>query len=312
MRHNAKGPRLIYLFREDSSMLKKIGKASILCLIFILLVQISNGNAKTHPFVIVDIENISRYNEDRIFFQHIEMVTDEKIDNSIASLLIIKDSKVYLFRDGYDAPENVATHRLTLEMENRLIPDLWENKADGNPDYIQVTDRRTELLKNVTQDFVTKNFGEFYKNARDSFLKKHVAIFTDLMVNRKNTGLFVRREPLAKRVYDTGPVKYFISATAKTMAEYIYYAEDADGDGITETFMVSIPDGFHWGYQSGANVIFIYNNQQEDIKNVIGKLAHNAYYGTPEEEQVIKETFPKSEDITNMIEDVYRTVKTQN
>ncbi|HOO70378.1 MAG TPA: hypothetical protein PK926_01365 [Spirochaetota bacterium] len=289
-------------------MPKNLIKASILSMIFLLLIQINSGAVKTHPFLIIEIEDISRYNEDRITYQHIEKITDEYTDNSIASLLIIRDSKVYLFKDGYDSGENVSTQKRILEMENRLIPDLWENKIDGNPDYIMVTDRRVELLKNITQDFVTKNFGEFYSTVRDEFLKKHVSIFNELMVNRKNSGLFVRHEPLAKRVYDTGPTKYFISVTAKTIDEKIYYAEDADGDGITETFMVSIPDGFHWGYKSGPNIICIYNNTQENVKNTIGKLAHDAFYGTPEEEKIIKESFPKKEDITEMIEDIYKTV----
>lgn len=292
-------------------MLKKFCKAIIFCVIFIMLISISNGSAKTHPFVILDIEKISRFNEDRIAYQQIEKVTDEKIDNSIACLLVIKDSKVYLYKDGYDIPENVSSNRQSLELENKLIPDLWENKIDGNPDFVQVNDRRIELFKNVTQDFVTKNFGDFYKNIRDAFLKKHVSIFNELMINRRDSGLFVKREALSKRLYDTGPAKYFISVTAKTLDEFIYYAEDADGDGITETFMVTISDGFDWGYKSGANTVFIYNNQKEDIKNIIGNLTRNAYYGTPEEEQNIKSTFPKTEDITYMIDDIYRIIRNQ-
>jgi hypothetical protein len=289
-------------------MLKKILNVGILSALFIMLVQISGSALRSHSFKIIEIDQISRFTEDRLCFQHIEKVVDEKIDNSIACLLIIRDSKMYLFKDGYDSPETVRTQKRILDMENRLIPDLWENKIDGNPDYIIVTDRRTELMKNITQDFVTKNFGEFYKKVRDDFLKKHVSIFSQLMVNRKNTGLFVRYEPLPKRVYDTGPTKYFISVTAKTIDEKIYYAEDADGDGITETFSVSIPDGFHWGFKSGPNIIFIYNNQQDDVKEIIGKLAHNAYHGTPEEEKIIRETFPKSDDISDMIQDIYRTI----
>ena len=290
-------------------MQKVLRKSIIFICIFMFLFQLNDVKAKLHPFKILKIEDISRYTEDRLVYQHIQKITAEKVDNSIASLLIARDAKLYFFKDGYDDPSNVATHRLILETENRLIHDLWENKVDGNPDYICITDRRVELLKNVTQDFVTKNFGEFYKKVRDDFLNKHVEIFNDLMVNRKNSGIFIRRHPLPKRVYDTGPTKYFLSVTAKTIDEKIYYAEDADGDGITETFAVSIPDGFHWGYKSGPNIIFIYNNSNEEIKNIIGKIAHDAYYGTPEEEKKIKETFPKSEEITDMIDDIYRTIQ---
>ena len=37
----------------------------------------------------------------------------------------------------------------------------------------------------------------------------------------------------------------------------VYYAEDADGDGITETFTVESRDGFQWGFKSGPNVVCI-------------------------------------------------------
>jgi hypothetical protein len=140
-------------------------------------------------------------------------------------------------------------------MENRLIGDLWVNKIDNKPDYIRVTDRRVEVLKNISQEFVTNNFGEFYTSVRDRFLQKHVNIFKALMINRKESGLFVERTPLPKRAYDEGPTKFRTVVTGKTIDEKIYYAEDADGDNITETFSVTIPDGFNWGYKSGANIV---------------------------------------------------------
>ncbi|MBN2401554.1 MAG: hypothetical protein JXN64_04070, partial [Spirochaetes bacterium] len=74
-------------------------------------------------------------------------------------------------------------------------------------------------------------------------------------------------------------------------------AEDSDGDEITETFYVVYDDGFNWGFKSGPNILFIYNNRDEEIKQLMGKLCYEAYYGTPEEESLILKNFPKETDI---------------
>ncbi len=289
-------------------MVHKISKSIILLSALIIIFQFTEVNSKNIPFKVIELEKVSRYDEDRMAYQHIEKVVSTKLDNSISCLLIVKDRKMYLFRDGHDNPSDVETQRLILEMENRLIPDLWKNKIDNKPDYIRVTDRRVEMLKNVNQEFVTNNFGDFFGNIREKFIKKHVNIFKTLMINRRLSGLYIRRRPLPKKVYDTGPTKYYTSVTAKSIDETIYFAEDADGDNITETFTVNLPDGFHWGFKSGANIIFIYNNSQENIKNLIGKLAFEAFFGTPEEEDFIKKQFPKKNDINKMIDDIYRVV----
>lgn len=293
---------------EERTMVQKILKSITLLVALMFIFQFTAVNSTTIPFKVIKIEKVSRYNEDRIAYQHIEKDISTRFDNSISCLLIVKDRKMYLFRDGHDEPSNVSTQRLILEMENRLIPDLWKNKIDNKPDYIRITDRRVEVLKKVNQEFVTNNFGDFFTNVRDKFIKRHVNIFKTLMINRRLSGLFVRRRPLPKKVYDTGPTKYYTSVTGKTIDETIYFAEDADGDNITETFTVNIPDGFHWGFKSGANIIFIYNNSQENIKNLIGKLAYDAYYGTPEEGEIIKKQFPKEDEIKEMIDDIYRVV----
>lgn len=286
---------------------KKIKSISVLFFLIIAIFLVSNARSKDMSFKIITIEKLSRYNEDRLAFQHIEKKISVKIDNSLSCLLIAKDKKLYLLKDGYDNPKDVRVQKLILDMENRLIPpDLWKNKIDNKPDFIRITDRRVGLVKNVKQEFVTKNFGDFYIKVRNGFIKKHVNIFKSLMRDRKDSGLFVIKKPLPKRLTDYGPTKFFMSATAKTGDDKIYYVEDADGDGITETFTTTIPDGFHWGFESGPNILFIYNNQQEDIKKLIGKLANEAHDGTPEEEEMMKKTFPKDTEIIDMIEDIYR------
>ena len=275
--------------------------------------------ARIIDFKIIDIDGVSRYSEDRIAFQHIEIEPKpyivDKADNSIASLLIIKAKKVYLLKDGYDNPEEVKMNLHIIETENKLIPDVWTNKIDDNPDYIRVTERRIELLKNVNQDFVSKGFKDKYIKWRDEFIKRHVEIFRSIMLNRKESSLIVERKLIPKKVYDQGPAKYSISVAGKSIDEKLYFAEDSDGDGLTETFTVSLPDGFNWGYESGPNVLLIYKCRYKDessadknttIKNLIGNLTHDAYYGTDLEKKIIERKFFKDAEIIDMIDDLYQ------
>ena len=57
-------------------------------------------------------------------------------------------------------------------------------------------------------------------------------------------------------------------------------------------------------------MIFIYDNKTEDIKTIIGTLAHEAYYGTEEEKNEIEKTVKKEESkIMNLIEDLVKVEK---
>lgn len=276
-------------------------KRNFFVLVFILLCATASI-AIDFNFKPIIIEDISRYNEDRIAYQHVQKQISPNLDNSFSALLIVKERKIYLIQDGYDNPAIVANNRLRLEMETKLIGDLWENKINNKPDYVRITDRKVELLKNFSEDFVSKNFGTFFLNVRNAFIKKHVEVFKKLMVDRKESGLIVTYTPLPVPAYLNAPetpTKYKITVSGKTIDEKLYYAEDSDGDGITETFMVNSADGFNWGYKSGANIIFIYNNLDEEIKGLIGQLCNWAYYGTPEEEKEILQNFPKDSDIIN-------------
>ena len=299
-------------------MLRKILTIIFISTIFICF-QVSTGHTRIFKYKIINIEHLSRYFEDRIAFQHIEkkplLHVDEAIDNSIACLLIVKSKKIYLFKDGYDNPYEVKTKKYILETQRKLLPDVWENKVDGAPDFLRITERRIELSKNVTKEFVSKNYKDKYSKWRDAFLKRHVDIFRSLMINRKESGLVVKRIPVPKQLYDKGEAKFRISATAKTIDGKLYYAEDRNGDGLTEIFTVTIPDGFNWGYESGPNIIFIHNINYKskdgkdtniEIKNLISKLAHNAYYGTEIEDRIIKKTFIKDYEINDMINDIYQ------
>lgn len=312
---------------------KKISKIAGIIILFSLLFLTTDSLTKEIPYETINLENISRYDEDRIAFQHIQLHAPEFTltakDNSIANLLIISKRRMYLLKDGYDNPEFARARRLIIKLENTLFKndDLWINKVDSKADFLRIFDRRVEILKKIDsaadekvevrkgdkpgsgsqvkseKDFVAKNFQNLYINVRNEFLKKHVNIFKQLMIDRKKSGLHVERKPLPKPLYvgvKAVPTKYSIQASVKTVDEKFYFVEDADGDGITETFTVNIPDGFNWGYKSGPNIIFIYNNTEKDIEEIIGSLASDAYHGTDEEAQAIKDdmkgTFPKEND----------------
>ncbi|HNR87859.1 MAG TPA: hypothetical protein PKM65_05925 [Spirochaetota bacterium] len=303
-------------------------------------------------FIPLNLENISRYNEDRIAYQQIQFSVPENgfslVDNSFASLLIIRDRKMYLLYDGFDNAADVYQKKQIQETENKLISNdaLWVNKIDGKPDYIRITDRKIELMMKVDsaadgttkapagaaapkgekpaseseKNFVAKNFQTLYTNVRNEFIKRHVNIFRQLMIDRKESGLVVDRQPLPKRLFlghGTNEVtKYSTRVTAKTLDEKLYVAEDADGDGVCETFTVHLPDAFNWGNKSGPNIIFIYKNREKDIQEMIGALTNDAYYGTDEEAKTIKEemrdSFPKEDDVQkvkNWIDNLVPTIE---
>lgn len=249
----------------------------------------------------IDVQLLTRYNEDRVAFQHIQLPnnTSYEKDSSCASLLIIKSNQVYLFRDGYDDLRKIKMEGLVREMRRELPKDIWVNGINSKPDYVQIADRRTEKLLNVTEDFVEKNFGDFYRSVRNSLINKHVQIFKSLMRDRIESSLVLQRKPISPPAFQEvkEPSKYSTTVSAKTLNDTLYFAEDSDGDNITETFYVTFEDGFTWGFKSGPNIIFIYNNKEEDIKQLIGKLCYEAYYGTSEEEKAILKTFPKDTEI---------------
>ncbi|MCL1864680.1 MAG: hypothetical protein FWF73_02590 [Spirochaetes bacterium] len=280
----------------------KLNKYAII--FFMVSASVIGANSKDFSYREINLDSISRYYEDRIAYQQIEYIVDPEVhqqqDPSVASLLIIKSNKMYLFKDGYDDPKAAEENYRAKDMSRRLsFNETWERNIDGKPDFLLIYDKRKEILRNIilpgSNENLNQRYTDFYLNIRNAFLQKHVDSFRQMMVYRTDVEFKVNRAAIPKRINDDTPVKYHTSVTAKTIDGRIYYAEDADGDGITETFSVEIGDGFNWDYKSGPNIILILKNKQEDIKNIIGKLTKEAYEGTPEEVKLIDQQFDRLE-----------------
>lgn len=288
-------------------------RRNLFLFIIIPALIISSGTSlfsKKMQFEMLNLDKISKYDGDRIAYQRIEKYTDMLMDDSYDALLVMKDKKSYLIYDGYDLMIKVLQKKFQLDVDQKSIEDgqLWENKINGKPDYIRIKNRRQDVLTNSNEEFVATNFGVFYKTVRDKFIEQHAAKFRLLMKNRGESGLRVTYQAIDTKISDSEETfknkKYSSTAIAKSHDDTIYYCEDLDGDGITETFTVTRADGFNWGFNSGPNIIFIFKNKDKEIESMIGKLANEAVFGSVDEEKNTMKNFPKQKDILDMIDSI--------
>lgn len=304
-------------------------KSGVVILFIILFSSVSllfSKESKEKIFTIIEPDKISRYTEDRIVFQRIEkkksVDMDDFIenytvtkDNSVENILIIKDSKVHFIVDGYDAIPDVQKIKIINDSLNKYIEDndYWLNKINGKPDYVRVMSRRSDMMINSNEEFVTTNFGSFYKSVRDKFIKLHADKFRQLLRNRGESKLTIDKRTLSFKVNPENAndikQKLYISAKAKANDGTIYFCEDADGDGVTETFTANRDDGFDWGINSGPNLLNIQGNTDKDLETLIGKLANEAQHGTVEEEKKMFQKFPTEKNILDMMDQVTPTEK---
>ncbi len=292
----------------------KPGAVIVMC--FMLISVTFPLLSKEIPLLIIDPEKISRYKEDRIVFQRIEkkknINKDDFIenytvtkDNSVENLLIIKDSTIHFISDGFDSIldiQNIKTIKDSLN-EYTLDNDFWKNKINGKPDYIRILNRRNNLLINSNEEFVTAKFGSFYKSVRDRFIKLHAERFHQLLKNRSESGLTVNKNLISSNESYANNInqKFFFSVKAKASDGTIYYCEDADGDGITETFTATRDDGFDWGINSGPNILCIIGNNDKEIESFIGKLVNDSVIGTTEEEKRALQQFPSEKEVIDLM-----------
>jgi len=284
---------------------------------FIVLLLSIGLFSREEKFLLISPDKISDYTHDRIAFQRIEKragiskydLKDPSsiMDNSIESILIIKDKKIHFIADGYDPVTEVFRTKMIMDSQNKYIEnnDIWTNKINGKPDYVRILYRRNDVLINTNEEFVTNNFGKFYKSVRDRFLKLHVEKYRKLLRNRNESRLSISKRELSYTVNpdksDDIRKKYSISAKAKSLDGIVYFCEDADNDGITETFTANLNDGFDWGIESGPNIIFISGNTDKDIEALIGDLVKESVHGTADMEKKILQQFPTEKETTDLM-----------
>ncbi len=279
-----------------------------LLIVIVMLCTISLFS-RQFDFTPINLMKVSSYDNDRVVFQHIEKFLDITKDNSYETLLVIKDRKMFLLTDGYDDLYEAKVRRWKASMQNEYGENeydlVWINKINTKPDYIEIWDRKVPVMKNANEEFVSTNFGTFYKSIRDKFIREHVDKFHQIMRNRREANFYVDRKALPRPIYieDMNKYvdKYYTFVKARAFDGTLYSCEDADGDGVTETFIVTAKDGFNWGYKSGADLIFIFKNTDKDIETLIGKLANEVVFGNVDDEKDMIETFPKEKDINDMI-----------
>lgn len=289
--------------------LKKQWKFITPWIFFIVMLCSTSLFSRDFPFSPINPLKISSYDNDRVAFQHIEKNIDINSDNSHESLLVIKDRKMFLLTDGFDDPYEAKIRRWKSAIQNENSENefdlIWPNKMNNKPDFIEIYDRRAMIMKNSNEEFVTSNFGAFYKSIRDKFIKEHVDKLHQILRNRKEADIFIDRKVLPRPIYiedvNKHKDKYYTYVKARAYDGTIYACEDADGDGVTETFAVFAKDGFNWGYKSGPDLIFIYKNTDKDIETLIGKLANEVVFGNVDDEKDMIQTFPKERDIEAMI-----------
>ncbi len=292
-------------------MKKTIFNITIYIIIFYCIIMSpAAASVKNPDFVVLDAIKVTTFNNDRVMYQRIEKFSDPSKDDSYETLLVIKDHKMYQLTDGYDDPSNIKSQKRTIDIlgiyNEKEYDLLTPNKINGKLDYVLNLDRRIKVLLNVNEEFVSTNFGTFYKSIRDKFIKEHIDKFRQIMLDRLDADIHITRTVISRRIIDENTGKHEETfgtyVKGKTSDEVVYSCEDADGDGVTETFTAHASDGFRWGYKSGPNLIFIYKNTDKDIENMIKNLSYEAMNGNIDEGKRAIDKFPKEKDISDLIE----------
>lgn len=121
------------------------------------------------------MKNISRFEDDRLSFHYINYLdidgnrstdSDPKLDPSLASLLVIKDSQTYIFRDGYDDrqdvnqrmkeyQQSVSRYRIRrgLLKEFRRIEDEKKRIESQSPEFRTKKDNTNRKIHSLFQKY---------------------------------------------------------------------------------------------------------------------------------------------------------------
>ena len=223
---------------------------------------------------------------------------------------------------------------------------FYRNMPDGFPDYLSITSpgqRRPSLQRTDSENdnWVKQNMVNLYKKVRNSHLKRYANRYRELLLDphkynarittsmaksdhlcklRKRTRS-AAREVIGERIEKVKEEAAQAKAekktrTLKSLFRRIdiyarrgthYTALDCDQNGITETFLVSELDFFHWKIQGMPNAISIYNNTDPEVQEIIGHLVQLAIRG---DERVGTDLQKNQEKITKSVQEYIKIEET--
>ena len=237
-----------------------------------------------------------------------------------------------------DASSGSEPEEMQLSERPPLFKDynFYVNRLDGAPDYLMIANARlrTVNVENIDmpeeEAWVSTNFTEFYKRLRDRHIRRFVSQYTDLLsepeqfnarIFRNRAILSYAREGGESHTTAPGSAEQGAATDAAAPSESggedvlwyrrvdiiandgtHYTAIDADGDRITETFLVSEAGGFNWGRPELPNVIAIYNNREPEVQELIKSLVEIAFRGTEEKLTEYTGDASRSGDLESWIE----------
>ncbi|NCN09125.1 MAG: hypothetical protein GW938_04710 [Leptospira sp.] len=133
------------------------------------------------------MKNISKFNEDRIIFHFANFIDQDgnrignsssNLDPSLASLVVIRDSQTYIFRDGYDDRSEVSAR---LKEYQKQVSNYRSRRAFLK-EFRDIVDEREKLSK-VADDFKRRKDNSKYH--LHSLYLKYDSIYKTIALEKK-------------------------------------------------------------------------------------------------------------------------------
>ena len=164
---------------------------------------------------------------------------------------------------------------------------ISQNNADGKIDSITIVTRNARRTQINVQEIagsadtvkINPSIQQMYDTLKKQHIQKYAELFREVIKNSirvpissETTRIVFDSESCGAPGEDSEKVVFGwrIRLFASDHTEYL--VEDCNGDGITETFLAWTPDYFNWGDENIPNALIIYNNKDQDIKDLIGDL----------------------------------------
>ena len=171
------------------------------------------------------------------------------------------------------------------------LEGLAKNGIDNKIDSLTIVSRnprrvQTDIKKipgTIERLEISPDVETLYTSLRDQHVQKYAQLFRSAVKNSTRQAIWTESYSIEYSPEQCGPapisteqrtVGYAVRLLANDHTEF--FAEDCNGDGITETLLAWSPDYFNWGDRDMPNALIIYNNVDQKISGFIGDLV-NAY-----------------------------------